>query len=59
MQNWNITTDRAQRVDEKNGIICLVMFISRVMVLKTSKIAYFFVFSANDGKNHSQFVQNI
>ena len=26
MQKWNIPMDRAQRVDEKNGVICLVMF---------------------------------
>ena len=31
MQEWNITTDRAERVDEKNGVISLViMFASRL-----------------------------
>ena len=34
--------DRAQRVDEKNGVICLViMFTSGVMVIKMSKIPNF------------------
>ena len=31
-----------KKVDEKNGVICLVsMFASRVMVLKLSKIVHF------------------
>ena len=34
--------DRAQRVDGKNGIICLVMFTPDVMVIKMSTIAHFF-----------------
>ena len=29
---WNIPTDRAQRVDEKNGGVRLVMSTPRVMV---------------------------
>ena len=34
---WNIPMNRAQRVDERNGIICLViMFSPRVMVFKMS-----------------------
>ena len=33
--------DKVQRVDEKNGIIRLVMFTSRVMVFKMSKMAHF------------------
>ena len=37
--------DRAQTVDEKNGIICLViMFTLRVMVIKMSKMAHFLYF---------------
>ena len=37
MQKWNIPTDSAQRVDGKNGVICLViMFTTRVMVIKMS-----------------------
>ena len=35
MQKLNIPTDRAQRVDGKNGVICLViMCTSQVMVIK-------------------------
>ena len=42
MQKWNIQRDRAQRVDEKNGVICLViMFAPGVTVIKMSKIAQF------------------
>ena len=37
MQKWNIPTDRAQRVDGKNEVICLVvMFNSGDMVIKMS-----------------------
>ena len=39
IQNWNLSADRAQRVHEKNGVICLVMFTSRIMVIKMSKMA--------------------
>ena len=35
MQKWNKLTDRAQRVDEKNMLISLViMFTSRLIVIK-------------------------
>ena len=35
-------------VDEKNGVICLVsIFVSRVMVLKLSKIVHFLQFCAD------------
>ena len=48
MQKWNISADRAQRLD---GDICLViMFTPRVTVIKMSKMARFFVFSANNTK---------
>ena len=47
MQKWNIPTDKTQRVDEKNGVIC---FTRRVIVIRMSKMAPFFVFSADDGK---------
>ena len=40
----NILTDRAQRVDEKNGVIRLVIFTPRVMVIKISKMADFMHF---------------
>ena len=42
MQKVNVTTDRAQLVAEKNGVICLVvMFALRVMVMKMSKMFEF------------------
>ena len=41
IQKWNIPTDRAQQLDEKNGVICLViMFTPRVMVFEMSKTAH-------------------
>ena len=37
--------DRAQREDDKNGVICLViMFASRNMVIKMSKMTCFLYF---------------
>ena len=37
--------DRAHRVNEKNGVICLVVIFSRrVAVIKMSKIAHFCIF---------------
>ena len=51
MQKWNIPTDRAWGVDEKIGVIFLViMFTPGVMVIKMSKNGSFFVFFANDSK---------
>ena len=35
---------QAQRVNEKNGVICLVMLTPRVMVVKMSKMVYFLYF---------------
>ena len=44
--------DRVQRVDEKNGIICLViMFTSRVMASKMSEMANFIYFLLITAKN--------
>ena len=50
IQKWNIPTDRTQKVNEKNKIICLVIFTSRVMVIKMTKNDSFFAFSADDSK---------
>ena len=56
MQKWNIPTDRAERVDGQNGVICLViMFTLRVMVIKMSKMAHFLYFQLIPAKNQSQF----
>ena len=50
-QKWMLQTVRAQKIDEKNGVICLVsMFPSRVMVLKLSKKVYFLQFYADLSK---------
>ena len=52
--------DRAQRVDEKNGVICLViMFTSRVMIIRMSKVSNFLYFVLMIAKNQSQFGKNI
>ena len=41
----NIPTDRTQRLEEKNGFICLViMFALGIMVIKMSKMAHFLYF---------------
>ena len=48
MQKWNIPTDRAQRMGEKNRVICLVItFTPGIMVIKNVKNGSFFVSSAN------------
>ena len=45
MQKWNVSRDRARLVDEKNGVIFLViMFTIKVMVIKMSKMAHFCIF---------------
>ena len=50
MQKRNIAIDRAQTIDEKNGVICLVvMYTPRVMVIKMSKMTHF-LFSVDDNK---------
>ena len=57
MQKWNILTDGAQKVDEKNGVICLViMFNPRVIVIFECQ-KWLIVFSTDDSK--AQFGQNI
>ena len=44
--------DRAQRLDEKNGVIGLVIkFTSRVMVIKMSGMAHFLHLLLVTGKN--------
>ena len=50
MQKWNLSTYRAQRVDEKNDIICLVMFTSKVLVIRMSKMAHLMYFLLNTEK---------
>ena len=51
---WNILTDRAQKVDEKNEVTCIAtMFTPRVMVIKMSKMAYFLFFLLTTDKRIS------
>ena len=48
IQKWILQTVRSEKVDEKNGVICLVsMFSSWVMVLKLSKKYIFSQFCAD------------
>ena len=45
MKKRNIPTDRAQRVDEKGGVICLVIMLTLgITVIKLSKMAHFLYF---------------
>ena len=47
--------DRAQTVDEKNGVIRLVVFTPRVIVIKISKMVHFVYFLLDRAKNQFQF----
>ena len=59
IQKWMLQTVRAEKVDEKNGVICLVsMFPSWVMVCKLSKKGHFLQFCA-DLSNKSKSVKAI
>ena len=54
IQKWILQTARAEKVDEKNGVICLVfMFPSLVMVLKLSKKCIFYNFVLTSARNLS------
>ena len=46
---------RVQRVDEKNDFIRLVMFTSKVMVIRMSRKAYLMYFLINTEKKQTQF----
>ena len=50
IQNWSKLKDKAQIVDKKNGVIRLVMFTPRVMVIKMSKMADFMYFLLDTAK---------
>ena len=47
MQKWNVPTDKAQRVDEKNGVIFLVImfFTDKDSLTKIKKWPIFCIFS--------------
>ena len=66
MQKLNIPTEQAQQVYPKNGVLCpAVMFTPRAMVVKLSKLAYFFAFSGDGCKKYkiplvyNMFVSNL
>ena len=51
IQKWILQTVRSEKVDEKNGVICLVsIFPSWVMVRKLSKKEHFLQFCADLSK---------
>ena len=58
MQKWNISTYRAQRVDEKNDVICVVMFTSKVMILECEKKPHLMFILLNTEKQ-TKFEQDI
>ena len=52
--------NRAQREDEKNGVIFLViMFTPRVMSIEMFKMTQFLYIQLDDKKNYSQSGKNI
>ena len=51
MLKLNISMYWAQRVDKKNDVICLVMYTSKVMVIRMSKMAHLMYFLLNAEKN--------
>ena len=60
MQKQHKPMVRAQRLDEKNGVICLViMFTARVMTIKMSKMAHFSNIMLMTAQNYSQTAQSI
>ena len=59
IQKWIPLTIRAEKVDGKNGVICLVsIFPSRVMVLKLSKKLQYFQYCADLSKK-SKYIKAI
>ena len=54
IQKWMLQTVRAEKVDEKNGVMCLVfMFPFRVMVFKLSKKVHFCNLELTSVRNRS------
>ena len=56
---FKLSVYRAQRVDEKNGVIRLVMLTLRVMVIRMSKMVHFMYFLMNTAKHQSQSGQDV
>ena len=59
MQKRNILMVRTQRVDEKNKLICLVIFSPKFMVIMMSQMAHFLYFLLMKAKKQSQSEQDI
>ena len=60
MKKWNISTYRAERVDEKNGVFCLVLFTPKVMIIRMLKNVLFFILSVEYNKrSYLALLQNI
>ena len=60
LQRWNIPTGRAQRVDDKNTVICLaIMFTPGITIIKISHLTPFLYFLLMTANNESQFGQNV
>ena len=56
----SLWVDEKIQVDDKNGVICLVIvFTSAVMVIKMSKTAHFLFLLLMAAKKQSQFGKNI
>ena len=54
IQKWILQSLRSEKIDQKNGVICLVsMFPSRFMVLKLSKKMHFWNFLLTSVRNLS------
>ena len=52
MQKRNTPINRAQRVDENNGVMCVfIMLTPKVTVIKMSEIAHFLYFLLMTPKN--------
>ena len=51
MEKLNITTDSVQRVDEKNGVVCLfIMFNLSITANKMSQMTHSFLFFTDNSK---------
>ena len=58
IQKWMLQADRAEKVNEKNGVFCVVfMFPSWVMILKLLKKVHFLNFVLTSEKSLSMLKQ--
>ena len=55
MKKWKKTMDRTQKLDKKNGVICLViMYTPGFVVIKMLQMAHSLYFLLMTAKNQSQ-----